>query len=161
MPHVDNHAARLRVPAAQLPCLSSAVVSSIQIIGKLAGSGRPSEGLETGHYSVESVLREPLGGYTPLGWVGLIGLGLVVQFLAWLIINRGMGQVSVALGTLGLSVQQIATPFLAAWLLGEELKLLGLFGGLLITCGIVLVATGESRWNAHSGSTRLGESKGQ
>ncbi len=92
---------------------------------------------------LEAIVREPLTGYTTLGWAGLIGLGFVVQLLAWLIINRGLGQVSVALGTLGLSVQQIATPFLAAWLLREELKPLGLFGGLLIICGIVLVATGE------------------
>ena len=97
---------------------------------------------------LELLLREPLAGYTPLGWAGLLGLALIVQLLAWLIINRGMGQVNVALGTLGLSVQQIATPFLAAWLLHEELRPLGLFGGLLIIAGIVLVATGEARYGA-------------
>lgn len=94
---------------------------------------------------LELALREPLRGYTVLGWAGLIGLGLVVQLLAWLIINRGLGKVSVALGTLALSVQQIATPFLAAWLLREALKPLGLLGGLLIVGGIVLVATGEKQ----------------
>ena len=94
---------------------------------------------------LELALREPLRGYTELGWAGLIGLGLVVQLLAWLIINRGLGNVSVALGTLALSVQQIATPFLAAWLLREALKPLGLLGGLLIVGGIVLVATGEKQ----------------
>jgi drug/metabolite transporter (DMT)-like permease len=92
---------------------------------------------------LEIYRQEPLTGYSSLGWASLVGLALVVQLLAWLIINRGLGQVNVALGTLGLSVQQIATPFLAAWLLKEELRPLGMIGGAVIICGIALVATGE------------------
>jgi drug/metabolite transporter (DMT)-like permease len=93
----------------------------------------------------ELYLREPLGGYTPLAWFGLVGLGVLIQLLAWWLINSGLGQVPVALGALALGFQQVATPFLAAWLLGEVLRPLGLLGGTAIFAGILLVATGERR----------------
>jgi drug/metabolite transporter (DMT)-like permease len=92
---------------------------------------------------VEVFERHPLHGYTPLAWAGLIGLGLVVQLLAWLLINNGLGDVPIALGALALGLQQVATPFLAAWLLNEPLRPLGLLGGAIIVAGIYLVATGE------------------
>ena len=92
---------------------------------------------------LESWLREPLSGYSSLGWAGLLGLGVVIQLFAWLLINRGLGRINIALGTLGLSIQQVATPFFAAWLLHEPLRLVGMFGGTLIVAGIYLVATGE------------------
>jgi drug/metabolite transporter (DMT)-like permease len=92
---------------------------------------------------LEAWLHEPLAGYSTLGWVGLISLGLVIQLAAWLLINRGLGRVNVALGTLGLSFQQVSTPFFAAWLLHEPLRTLGMLGGALIVTGIYLVATGE------------------
>jgi drug/metabolite transporter (DMT)-like permease len=93
----------------------------------------------------ELYFREPLRGYTPLAWFGLVGLGVVIQLLAWWLINSGLGHVPVALGALALGFQQVATPFLAAWLLDEALRPLGLLGGAVILIGIVLVATGERR----------------
>jgi drug/metabolite transporter (DMT)-like permease len=42
-------------------------------------------------------------------------------------------------------MQQIATIFLAAWLLDEPLRPLGLAGGALIMTGIVLVASSARR----------------
>ncbi len=91
----------------------------------------------------EAVERQPLVGYTNLAWAGLLGLGLVAQLLAWLLINNGLGHVDVALGALALGFQQVATPFLAAWLLSEPLRPLGLLGGGIIVVGIYLVAMGE------------------
>ena len=92
---------------------------------------------------LETWLREPLTGYSGLGWAGLVGLGLVIQLFAWLLINRGLGRINIALGTLGLSFQQVATPFFAAWFLHEPLRVMGMCGGTLIVAGIYLVATGE------------------
>jgi drug/metabolite transporter (DMT)-like permease len=93
--------------------------------------------------ALETWLCEPLTGYSSLGWIGLVALGLVIQLFAWLLINRGLGRINIALGTLGLSFQQVSTPFFAAWLLHEPLRLMGMFGGTLIVAGIYLVATGE------------------
>lgn len=92
---------------------------------------------------LEGFERHPLTGFAPIAWFGFIGLGFVAQFAAWWLINSGIGHVNVALGTLGLSFQQVATPILAALLLHEPLRPLGLVGGAIIICGIYLVATGE------------------
>ncbi len=94
---------------------------------------------------LEAGLRDPLAGYSTLAWVGLLGLGIVAQLIAWLLINRGLGRTNIALGALGLSVQQVATPLFAAWLLNEPLRPLGLVGGTLIVLGLFYVATGEER----------------
>ena len=83
----------------------------------------------------------PLGGYGARGWLSLIGLGVIVQLVAWWLNSWGLGHVDAPLGALGLQTQQVATLFLAAWLLGESLKPLGLLGGGLLMSGIVLVAT--------------------
>jgi drug/metabolite transporter (DMT)-like permease len=42
-------------------------------------------------------------------------------------------------------MQQVATPLLAAWLLAEPLRPLGLLGGAFIVTGIVMVAAGSRR----------------
>jgi drug/metabolite transporter (DMT)-like permease len=84
--------------------------------------------------------HHPLGGYGARGWLSLLGLGLIVQLAAWWLNSWGLGHVDAPLGAIGLQAQQVATLFLAAWLLGEPLRPLGLLGGLLIMGGIVLVA---------------------
>jgi drug/metabolite transporter (DMT)-like permease len=103
---------------------------------------------------LECFEHQPLTGYTNLAWLGLFGLALVVQLLAWLLINHGLGQVDVALGALGLGFQQVATPFLAAWFLGEPLRSLGMLGGSIIVLGIYLVASGERRQASESLSSK-------
>ena len=99
---------------------------------------------------LEAVQGQPLTGYSPRAWAGLIALALVVQLLAWLMINSGLGHINIALGTLALGFQQVVTPFLAALFLGEALRPLGLLGGLVIVAGIYLVATGERSQQALS-----------
>jgi drug/metabolite transporter (DMT)-like permease len=88
---------------------------------------------------------DPLAGYGARGWASLVGLGLVVQLAAWWLSSWGLGHVDATLGALGLQMQQIATIFLAAWLLDEPLRPLGLAGGALIMTGIVLVASPAAR----------------
>ena len=85
----------------------------------------------------------PFTGYQPRAWLSLVGLGLVVQLAGWWLNSWGLGHVDAALGAIGLQMQQVATPFLAAWLLAEPLRPLGLTGGALIVGGIVLVAAGS------------------
>lgn len=95
----------------------------------------------------------PFVGFTPRAWASLIGLGLVVQLLAWWLNTWGLGHVDAALGAIGLQAQQVATIFLATWLLHEPLKPLGILGAILIVIGIVLVATSPKRVVAQDNST--------
>lgn len=90
-------------------------------------------------------LGQPFRGFTPLAWASLVGLGVVVQLLAWWLNTWGLGHVDAALGAIGLQAQQVATIFLAAWMLHEPLKPLGLLGGILIIAGILLVALSPKR----------------
>ena len=82
----------------------------------------------------------PLHGYTTRGWWALIGLGVVVHIGGWWSASWGLGHTSAALGAIALQGQQVATLFLAAWLLAEPIKPLGLLGAALLVVGIVLVA---------------------
>jgi drug/metabolite transporter (DMT)-like permease len=92
-------------------------------------------------FAVASLLAgDALRGYSSGAWLSLVGLGVVVHVLAWMLNSWGLGHVDAAYGALGLQGQQVATLFLAAWLLGEPIRPLGLGGGALIIGGIVAVA---------------------
>jgi drug/metabolite transporter (DMT)-like permease len=85
----------------------------------------------------------PFTGYDARAWASLVGLGLVVQIAAWWLCSWGLGHVEPTVAAIALQMQQVATLFLAAWLLGEPLRPLGLLGGALLCGGIVLVSLGE------------------
>ena len=87
----------------------------------------------------------PFGGYDARAWLSLVGLGIIVQLAGWWLNSWGLGHVEPAVGALGLQMQQVATLFLAAWLLYEPLRPLGLLGGGLLVGGIVLVTLGDRR----------------
>jgi drug/metabolite transporter (DMT)-like permease len=91
------------------------------------------------------VVGHPFSGYDTRAWLSLVGLGLVVQLVGWWLNSWGLGHVDAAVGALGLQMQQVATLFLAAWLLAEPLRPLGLLGGGLLVAGIVLVSAGGAR----------------
>ncbi len=86
------------------------------------------------------VTGAPLGGYSGRTWLSLLGLGVVVHVVGWWSATWGLGHTNAALGAIALQGQQVATMFLAVWLLGEPLKPLGLLGAAAILVGIVLVA---------------------
>jgi DME family drug/metabolite transporter len=90
------------------------------------------------------ITGDPLRGFDARAWMSLVGLGLIVQLLAWWLNSWGLGHVDAATGAIALQMQQVATPFLAAWLLAEPLRPLGLAGGACILGGIVMVAAGSS-----------------
>jgi drug/metabolite transporter (DMT)-like permease len=87
----------------------------------------------------------PFAGYTPAAWLSLVGLGIVVQLIAWWFNSWGLGHIDPAAGAIALQMQQIATLFLAAWLLTEPLRFLGLLGGGLLMAGIALVSFASTR----------------
>lgn len=93
---------------------------------------------------VVAISRPPLHGYTAGAWASLVGLGVIVHILGWWASSWGLGHTKAALGAIALQAQQVATMFLAAWLLHEALKPLGLLGAGMIIGGIVLVARNRS-----------------
>jgi drug/metabolite transporter (DMT)-like permease len=88
------------------------------------------------------VTAQPFIGYDQRAWISLVALSLVVQLFGWWLNSWGLGHVDTAAGALALQAQQVATLFLAAWLLAEPLRALGLAGGALLISGIVLVTFG-------------------
>ena len=86
------------------------------------------------------VTRPPMAGYDGSAWLSLIGLGVIVHIVGWWASSWGLGHTKAALGAMALQAQQVATLFLAAWLLHEALKPLGLLGAAMIMAGIMLVA---------------------
>lgn len=90
------------------------------------------------------VTGQPFFGYDHRAWISLVALSLVVQLFGWWLNSWGLGHVDAAAGALALQAQQVATLFLAAWLLAEPLRALGLTGGALLIGGIVLVTFGSA-----------------
>ena len=82
--------------------------------------------------------HEPFTGYSPHAWLALIGLGLVCQVAAWILITWGLGHLPAHAGAVGLMVQQAATVGLAWLLLHEAVKPLQGVGVLLIILGVGL-----------------------
>jgi drug/metabolite transporter (DMT)-like permease len=85
--------------------------------------------------------HEPFTGFTPLAWGALVGLGIVCQVTAWILITWGLGHVQAHAGSVGLLLQPVATVGLAWWLLHEPVKPLQAFGVLLILLGVGLSAS--------------------
>lgn len=81
-------------------------------------------------------------GFGSSTWLALLGLGLVVQVVAWWLITWSFGHLPSSLGALGLLVQQVATVLLGAILLKEV-------PGPAQGAGIALVLTGFALAAAH------------
>ena len=79
-------------------------------------------------------------GFPTRAWGSLLGLGLLVQVLAWWLISWGLGHVDANLGSIGLLVQPVATVGLGWLLLAEGVKPVQGLGSLLILAGIALAA---------------------
>lgn len=85
--------------------------------------------------------HESFTGYTPHAWAALIGLGIVCQVAAWILITWGLGHVQAHAGSVALLLQPVATVGLAWWLLREPVKPLQGLGVLLILLGVGLSAS--------------------
>jgi drug/metabolite transporter (DMT)-like permease len=81
------------------------------------------------------------GGFSSQAWLALLGLGLLVQVLAWWLISWSFGHIPASMGSLGLLFQQVATVLLGWLLLKEAPGAVQGLGILLILAGIALAAT--------------------
>lgn len=79
-----------------------------------------------------------VASYSTKTWLSLIGLGVLVQTLAWFIISSGLREVKSSEGAIALLMQQVATVFLGHFLLHEKMIPLDIVGSLFILTGMVL-----------------------
>tara|TARA_R110000868_G_scaffold61524_1_gene186933 strand:+ start:44603 stop:45499 length:897 start_codon:yes stop_codon:yes gene_type:complete len=91
---------------------------------------------------VALIRDQPLLGFSSKTWLSLLGLGTVIQTLAWLLISKGLKHIHATVGSLGLLGQQIATVFFGWIILDETLGTIQLFG-----CGVMMLGMGlGGRW---------------
>ena len=83
---------------------------------------------------------ETFTGYPARSWWALIGLGVVVQVVAWRFITWGLGHVPTNVGAMGLMTQPVATVILGWILLSEPLRPLQGVGTLLVLAGVAMCA---------------------
>lgn len=83
---------------------------------------------------------ETFSGFPARAWWALLGLGLVIQVVAWWLITWGMGHVPTNVGAMGLMIQPVATVVLGWLLLAEALKPLQSVGTFLVLAGVAICA---------------------
>ncbi len=86
------------------------------------------------------VQGEAFTGYPVRSWWALLGLGVLVQVVAWRFITWGLGHVPMNLGAMGLMTQPVATIILGWLLLSESVRPLQGLGALLVLAGIAICA---------------------
>lgn len=78
-------------------------------------------------------------GFNTRTWMALLGLGLIPQFLGWLVINYAMGYLPAARVSVILLGQPVVTAILGIVLLQEALSPATITGGIMVMIGIYLV----------------------
>lgn len=85
------------------------------------------------------VMGQPLSGFSEQTWLALAALGLISHVLGWLAINYALGHLPAPLAAVSLLSQPVITAIVAVPLLGEQLSLYQIGGGLLVLFGIYIV----------------------
>lgn len=85
------------------------------------------------------ILGDPLTGYSSFSYWNFIGLGVVVQGIAWLLINYAQGFLPASIVAPTLLLQPVLTPFLAGPILGETFTAQQWLGGATVLLGIIIV----------------------
>jgi drug/metabolite transporter (DMT)-like permease len=92
-----------------------------------------------GLLAISLVLRQPLTGYSVLTYLNFLILGVVVQVLGWLTINYAQGYLPAAIVAPTMLAQPVMTALLAGPLLGENLSLWQILGGVAVLTGVYAV----------------------
>jgi len=81
----------------------------------------------------------PFTGYSDHTWLIFITMGIVIQAGAWFLINFAQGYLPASLISPTLLTQPVLAAVIAYYLLGEELTIWQIGGGLVVMSGIYLV----------------------
>jgi len=87
------------------------------------------------------VAGAPLGGFSGRTWLALLGLGLISQLGAYLGLAYALGHLPVTITSVSLLAQVPLTALLAVPLLGEQLSVSYVVGGMLVLTGIYIVTS--------------------
>jgi drug/metabolite transporter (DMT)-like permease len=94
---------------------------------------------------INLIMRNPLAGFGRETWLTFIALGLLVQFLGWLLINFAQGYLRASVVAPVLLGQPVLTALLAVPLLGERLTVWHIIGGLAVLSGVYIVIWSRNR----------------
>jgi drug/metabolite transporter (DMT)-like permease len=81
----------------------------------------------------------PLWGFSTHTWLALLGMGLFSHLLGWLALNDALGHIPSTEASIALLSQSVFTAILATILLGEQISLHQVVGGIIVLLGISLV----------------------
>ncbi len=81
----------------------------------------------------------PFTGYSSRTWSALIAMGLISHFGGWLAINYALGHLKGANVSVTLLGQAVVTAIMGVIILGENLSLRHVLGGLLVLTGVYFV----------------------
>jgi drug/metabolite transporter (DMT)-like permease len=88
---------------------------------------------------INSILQQPLLGYSTKSYLSLLGVGVLSQGIGWLAINYAQGHLPATLIAPTLLGQPVITALLAIPILGENLVWIEVLGGFVVLGGIYLV----------------------
>jgi drug/metabolite transporter (DMT)-like permease len=91
------------------------------------------------------VLGHPLTGYSTFAYLNFLALGVVVQVLGWLAINYTQGYLPASIVATTMLAQPVVTGLLAVLLLGEDLSLWQVLGGITVLAGVYIVHRSRHR----------------
>lgn len=94
---------------------------------------------------INLALKQPLWGYDARTYLSFLALGILVQFLGWLVINYAQGYIRASVVAPILLGQPVLTALLAVPLLGETFAPGHIAGGLIVLAGIYIVVWSRNR----------------
>lgn len=84
-------------------------------------------------------LGQPLTGYSTTTYLNFLGLSLISQVIGYLVINYALGYLPASIVSPTLLGQPVVTAILAGPLLGEELSVWEISGGVAVLMGVYVV----------------------
>ncbi|MCC9174057.1 DMT family transporter [Arthrobacter sp. zg-Y179] len=139
--------------------------------GALAGvytiaGGKARESMSTGIYTslcygacavlllaLCAAFRQPIVGFPPAAWVGILGVTVVAQILGHTVFNHLLAVISPLVVSMIILLEIPGAAILAAVFLHEQLPA-GTYAGLaLILAGLTVVVAGQGRLRRRSGAT--------
>lgn len=102
---------------------------------------------------INLILRQPLSGFPGRTYLSFLALGVLVQFIGWLLINYAQGHIRASVVAPTLLGQPVLTAVLAIPLLGETFTLRYVAGGLAVLAGIYIVVRSRNRMLGSEGGS--------